>query len=180
MDIDCDINIEDMVEFNVYILSHQPPYKKQLKSTRIVLIICAVLFALLGIIMVLLGNIPTLIAMFAAALFLIIYYWFQFSHNGIRSRIRKTVIKQYSQTPNEEICRHRLSISKEGLHESTDFANTFTDWSAFDSIIQTDNYLYFFLRPGKGYLVPKRAFTDDTAFNLFVNKARNYMSNISS
>jgi hypothetical protein len=123
------------------------------------------------------GDILLSIITFGVVLFIVVYYWFRFNPRQIRNRVRNSLIKQYSRTPNEEICLHRLSISEEGLRESTDFGDSFNAWPAFDSIVQTDNYLYFLLRPGKGYVVPGKAFSNDTEFNLFADTARKYKAN---
>jgi hypothetical protein len=179
MEIEYDLDIEDMVEFNLYALSHHPQTRKRLKTERILTISFAILFMLLGIVMVLIDLTLTPIVLFIAALGFGIYCWFLFNANFFRRRIRKMLIKQYSKIPNDEIGRHKLAISEEGLRESMDFGNSFVNWTAFDSIMQADNYLYFLLNPGKGYIVPKKAFANDTEFNLFADTARKYKASIS-
>jgi hypothetical protein len=61
------------------------------------------------------------------------------------------------------------------VYDSIDFGSGFLKWSAFSTIIQTEKYIYFFLLPIKAYMVPRRAFSDDSAFDLFANQASKYV-----
>jgi hypothetical protein len=180
MEIEYDSNIEDSVEFNLYMFSHEPQLKQRLKIWRIIYIAGVAIFGCLGIASIFLLDSTVTLVFFAAAIICFVFYWFNFRSSQIKQRIRKAVIKQYPKIPNDEICRHKLSISEEGLRESTEFGNRIDNWSAFNEIIKTDKYLYIFFRTGKGYSVPKRAFTDDKAFNLFAETAKGYLSKVSN
>jgi hypothetical protein len=179
LEIEFDSTFEDVVEFNLHIQYHQDPYKKTLKSLRIFFIIGGTILALIGIINIAVKDLtytPLIILCFAGALFSFFNCWFFYDKKRIKNRIRKALIKHYIRTPNVDICRHKFSISEEGVYDSIDFGSGFLKWTAFSSIVQTENYIYFFLLPIKAYFVPRRAFSDDSAFNLFADRARKYMS----
>jgi hypothetical protein len=180
MEIDFESTIDDVVYFNLYILTHQNPYKKNLKYSRVFLIGFSVLCGILGILFLLVFSKYSIasIIYFSLGLYLVFAYWYRFSSNNFRKRVRKAVVKQYSSIPNEEICRHNITISEEGLRDSSEFGESTQKWPAFNSVIQTDQYIYLFLRPGKGFIVPRRVFRDDTSFNLFAGKARNYKEGV--
>jgi hypothetical protein len=172
MDIEYDVNLDDAVEFNHYVSNHNPKSKNRRKIVRAIYIFDIVVFAFIGLVSLLGNQIITGVIFSLLAVGIGTYYWYRFS----RVRIKQAVVKQYVKIPNEEICRHKLSISDSGLHDITDYEESTTHWSAFNEILQTNKYLYFFMKPGKAYIVPKRAFADDMAFNRFVETARNYHS----
>jgi hypothetical protein len=180
LDIDFEITLEDMVEFNLYVLTHQNPFKRNIRFSK-VFSICAMVFcAVLGVSNIFLSKDMVVTFIFFCCVLLIIFiYWFLFNSKRYKDRVRKAIKKHYPRIPNEEMCRHKITISEEGLLDSTDYGNSIQNWSAFDSIVKTDQYIYLFLRIAKGYLIPKRAFSDDASFSLFAEKAMNYKSNIS-
>ena len=177
MDVEFDTNIDDVVELNFHNLHYHPLVKRRIKSTKFLYVFLIVIFAFLGLFSIYVVSDPSIaIVTFAGAIILLILYFFQFNSSQLRKRIKKIVIKEYPKTPNDEICRSKVSISEDGFHTASDFQNSTFRWTAFSDIVRTEQYAYLFLRPGKTFVVPKRAFSDDAAFNRFVETARSYQS----
>jgi hypothetical protein len=175
LNIDFELTLEDMLDFNLYVLTHQDPFKRNIRFSKIFNICAMVFCALMGVYHLFFSkDIVIAIISFAFVLFLIAFYWFLFSPQNYRNRVRKAVVKQYSKIPNAELCRHKISISEEGLRESSEFGEGIQNWSTIESIVQTDRYIYLFLSTAKGFIVPRRAFSDDASFNLFAEESRNF------
>jgi len=65
-------------------------------------------------------------------------------------------------------------ISLEWFFEKTVVSETKRAWSAFDSLDEDANYLYFFISKTHAYVIPKRAFSSLAAAQAFLDKARHY------
>lgn len=175
MNIEYDINLEDIVEFNIYVLKNHPRLKQRRRIMQISFLSFISLVFIGGLILYFTGNDSSLaILLIIIAVGLSGFYWYSSRPARTRNRIRKAVIRQYRKIPNEEMCRHKLTISEEGLLVVTDYEESKAPWSAFSEIVKTPYYLYFFFQPEKAHIIPKRAFSGEKAFNRFVETAMNY------
>ena len=66
---------------------------------------------------------------------------------------------------NSHIGIHKYFISSEGVHDITEFNDTTTKWNVIENIAQTIDHLFILVRPNSAFIIPKRAFPDDSAFN---------------
>lgn len=175
MEIVFDVNLADIVEYNLFNLKHHPQLKKRLAVIRIAFFLIAAVLVVCGLISLLvIHNTSIGILLFVAGLGLLAYFLYQNNNSRTRRRIVQAVKRQYKKIPNEEICKHRVSLSEEGYQVVTDYRENKTAWPEFVEIIQTHNYLYLFLKPGQAFIVPARAFRDVAGFNSFTEKAMNY------
>ncbi len=69
---------------------------------------------------------------------------------------------------------HDMEILPEGLRDTTDFSQTFTQWPAIARITRRGAYLSFWVSPYLAHIVPQRAFADASAFDAFERLARAY------
>jgi hypothetical protein len=176
MNIEYDVNINDIVEFNLFNLKHHPQLKKRLQILRIAYFILSVALVAIGLVMISKSGNSTGILFLVFGVGLFVYYLYQFSGSRVRKRITKAVRNQYKKIPNEEICRHNLTISDAGIHVVTDYHDSTTQWSAITEIVRTEYYIYLFLLPGKAWIIPYRALGSDEKFNRFAETARNYQA----
>jgi hypothetical protein len=75
----------------------------------------------------------------------------------------------YSQGENSTIGVHKYSISLEGVRDITKFNDNTTKWHVVENIAQTVEHLFILLRPNAAFIIPKRAFPDDTVFSQIVH-----------
>ncbi len=177
MEVVFDINLADIVEYNLFNLKNHPELKKRLAVIRITYFSLTAVLVVCGLISLLvMHNTSIGILLFVAGFGLLAYFLYQNNNSRTRKRIIQAVKRQYKKIPNEEICKHRVSLAEEGYRVVTDFGDKNTSWSDFTEIIQTHNYLYLFLKPGQAFIVPARAFRDVAGFNSFAEKAMNYFN----
>ena len=175
MNIDYDINLEDIVEFNIYVLKNHPHIKNRRRIMQISFLSLISLLFIGGLVQYFAGNDSSLaVLLLVIAIGLAVFYWYSSRPSRTRNGIRKAVIRQYRKIPNEEMCRHKLSVSEEGLQVVTDYTESKAPWSAFSEIVKTPDYLYFFFQPEKAHIVPKRAFSGEKTFNRFAETAMAY------
>jgi hypothetical protein len=177
MEVVFDINLTDIVEYNLFNLKHHPQLKNRLAIIRTIYFSITAVLVVCGLISLLvLHNTSIGILLCVAGLGLLVYFLYQNNNSRTRKRIIQAVKTQYKKIPNEEICKHRVSLSEEGYHVVTDFRDNKTAWPEFVEIVQTHNYLYLFLKPGQAFIVPARAFRDVAGFNSFAEKAMDYFN----
>ncbi|MBN1367345.1 MAG: YcxB family protein [Dehalococcoidales bacterium] len=178
MEVVFDMNLVDIVEFNLFNLKHHPQLKKRLAIMRIAVYTLAAVMVILGLISrFILDNSSIGILLLVLGIGLLVYFLWQNNSNRTRKRIIQAVRRQYKKIPNEEICRHRVSLSEEGYRVITDYRDNKTPWSEFAQIVQTNDYLYLFLNIDKSFIVPRRAFRDVAGYNSFAEKAIKYFEN---
>lgn len=111
----------------------------------------------------------TLLVMLAAGFFLC----FSFAMSLLTARIVMTWKPPRVCKPPYRIS-HRLALRFEGLTETSSSGQTTYYWTAIDRIDATATHAFFYTRPDTVVVVPRRAFDSDEAFDLFVDRARDY------
>jgi hypothetical protein len=102
--------------------------------------------------------------LFGAAGF--VYYYFY--PKIIKSNLRKTVRKAFSEGKNSVIGMHKYTFTAEGIHESGELSEGTIKWQAVEKLVQDEKYLFIIIRPNAACIIPKRVFPDEAAFNSFV------------
>ncbi|MBN1367809.1 MAG: YcxB family protein [Dehalococcoidales bacterium] len=174
MNIEYDTTLDDMVEFNIYAMKNHPQLRKRVIIERTMYLTISLLIIFSSLVLYLNSSSFVYIIFLACGIFLLCFYGYFSRRSQIKKRIKKLVIKEHDKIPNEEICRHKILLSETGIYATIEYGESTTKWLAITEIIQTEKYLYFFLKPGKAHIVPKRAFIDEVAFNQFAQTARMY------
>jgi hypothetical protein len=172
MDIEYSIDIDDVIAWNLYQFANSPKIQRQMKIRKIIYITPAIFSLLLGLLL-LLVTLSDAIPLFIIGLFLLFYCFYK--PFLIRKRISKEVISRYNKGKNDVIGKHEFSITPDKIHDFTEVGEQGSSWDIIESIASTEQYLYFIMRGSQGaYVIPKKAFTDDAAFNQFAETAKNY------
>jgi hypothetical protein len=66
--------------------------------------------------------------------------------------------------------RATLTVTTDGLIESSELERTHVDWRAVRKIERTDSHLYVWFGGGKAFIVPRRVFPDDATYQGFAKK----------
>ena len=85
----------------------------------------------------------------------------------MRNQIGKNVIRMHSKGVNADIGKHKFDISPEGIHEFTELGDSATNWKAVENIVKTNEYVYIHIRPSSAAIIPKRVFSNESAFDQF-------------
>lgn len=56
----------------------------------------------------------------------------------------------------EVFCEHTITISDEGIRESTENSESYRKWSAINNISINDNYIFIYDTPMTAHIIPKR------------------------
>ena len=149
-------------------------YRRALKILRIlgiifgsILIISAITFPILGQ-----GDTSTSIALGIVGLFVTIFNFF-----GIEFWTRiiyQPMIKVYGRRPNSVIGKHHLSITPDGINDVNEIGQTSTHWNGIHRYAKNDQYLFLYGYVNTFYIIPKRAFPDETNFNQFIEIVKSH------
>jgi hypothetical protein len=66
---------------------------------------------------------------------------------------------------------HEYSFVPDGLMEKTDANETLIKWGGAHSLLRTDSFLQINIGSGLAHILPRRAFEDHAAFEVFCSKA---------
>lgn len=91
--------------------------------------------------------IGTISVIITSAVFTIPYVAFWFLFMAIL-----VFTKKYSSI----ICEHNLTVSPDGIKETTSQNETLSNWSGYKRLVSTKNYLLIYIAEGNGYIIPKR------------------------
>lgn len=71
-----------------------------------------------------------------------------------------------------------IAFEADGLHHSEAATRSVTPWDAVQYVGQTPEQIYFDFGPGKGVILPKRAFDDPEALDAALEQLRRYCPNV--
>jgi hypothetical protein len=100
-----------------------------------------------------------------------VFYYLNFN-NTWRGKVRKIFNKAYADGKNSLIGAHKYTFSPEGIQDTTALHNDTVKWAAIKNIVQNAEYLFVVRRPDNAYILPKRAFPNQAAFNLFAQNLK--------
>ena len=113
----------------------------------------------------------------AIALFVIsalLFLWAIFYYMIVRKVFRKSVVRNNSWGMNKLTGKHNLSITPDNVTHRNNLIESTNPWSDVEWIKSTDKYLFIKVHGLGPYIVPKRAFTNEEEFKLFIDTARTY------
>jgi hypothetical protein len=89
---------------------------------------------------------------------------------------RKLVEKEFENPRSKSLREERLLvISPEGVAVTTEWADAFTRWGGFETVVKTDAYLYVYeVTPEIAVIVPRRVFPDQQSYDEFADLAQKY------
>jgi hypothetical protein len=70
--------------------------------------------------------------------------------------------------------RHQVSVSPDGINESGEHGQSFTDWRAVERVARDKEYAFVYLNALAAIIIPSRVFQNSAEFEGFVGTAANY------
>jgi hypothetical protein len=173
MDIEYTIEVDDVIAWNLYYYAHSPLAKKQVRNAIITIIVLTLIILFIGITLLKDNEVVLALLSFYICLVLLIYI-FLLRSSGRRD-ITKVTTNQYTTGKNAIIGRHILSITPENIRSVGESSESTSKWDIIEQVISTGEYLFMIFWGSSGaFIVPRKAFADDAAFNLFVETAKKY------
>jgi hypothetical protein len=176
MTAEYEITKEDFIAYNLYHHRHSPTARRQylwawLLPAFLWLIVCVAIWYFAD------RNRGTplrtflhLLPLFSAVPLHLLYFpW------AYKRKLRKTVDGMASEGRNEGLfSRHRVTISPEGVTDSSEHIQTSSAWRAIEQIASTEDHAYIYINAMAALIVPRRGFSSPSEFDEFVRTARQY------
>lgn len=90
-------------------------------------------------------------------------------------KLRQIIAGMVSEGQNRGLfTRHRVTISDEGVSDSSELGQTTTAWRAVERVAAADEHAYIYTNALAAIIVPHRAFTGPTEFDEFVRTAKGH------
>jgi uncharacterized membrane protein (DUF485 family) len=166
---ECEIEKEDVIAWNNYYIQNAPKSKRNLKKIQLFTLPLAFIMFILGIVFIFgtgFLNLPTDDRLTIGIIFVLWglwgFFYFLFLSKIIQFTTARRIRKNYKKGQNLTLGIHNYSISLEGVNDVTEFASTKVKWPAIEDIWETDKHLFIHIRPNGGFIIPRRAFPDES------------------
>ena len=166
MQIEFERTEEDMIQFNLFHLSHSPSIKQQIFITQIVM---AVLVFILPIgVSLFRSNDLSFSDYLVGAIFSIaIYFAWPYMYRTAAIRGVKRLLKEGN---NKSLLGPNIiSLLPEGIFGKSPARESKLNWSSIDKILQNDKYIFIYLGAINALVIPKNAFASDLQRKEFLN-----------
>ena len=174
MDIEYEVNIDDLVAFNLYYYSHSPQIKRQMKTRQVIYLGTALLALIFAIIFTITKpwSWHVIVFLYAYFIFVLFAYIHVFKQSNMEKRIRKELDRRYGQGRNDIIGKHQLSITPVEIKDTTEMGEQTTCWEAIEEVVNEVHHYFLVIRgSSSAYIIPKRAFTSESHAEKFLEKA---------
>ncbi|NLL71658.1 MAG: YcxB family protein [Epulopiscium sp.] len=172
MHIKYEIKEEDYIQFNLFHVKHSPTIKRNVFIQRYII---SLIFLIIPFIFYLFDDpswkfsIPVF---FGIYLFWVFYYPKKFIKN-----MKKNIEKMMKEGRNDYLLGPcELWITEEGIHKKGTSGETKTKWETVEKIARDKEHLYIYIGSLAAYIIPLRAFVEESEKEMFVNIIQKYIS----
>jgi hypothetical protein len=157
MEIEYELTADDLYAFQWRAAHKSPTIRRARRNVYMLLFVAFFLMALVPAI----GADGFDISRFGFVFFIVGYAvvagltWL-FEKRGTRSTILELVGKEKPEKG--QLGKHKLSLSDDGLSESTVVGEQRTSWAGVDRVEENADYIFLYTTPSAAHIVPKRAF----------------------
>jgi hypothetical protein len=161
MTLEYEIALDDVVAFNLYHFDHSRVARRNRNLARygvpvfLGLLVAAIDFPP--------SPVPIVAWILGAVLFVIIWPWIE------RRITRRYVTRFFLEGQNKAMFgKHTLKVLPDSIVETSEHGETSVSWDAVEKIVKTDDMIYIYGSAVAAFLVPRRAFQTEEAFNEFL------------
>ncbi len=182
MEIEYALTADDVVAFQIYVFDHSPAIERQqrvmkrwvvLGSLVLPLLIWAIVIPLTVTADDIGGVILGSIVLCAVPIAWVYAYLTYPIARILRSKTRARVKRWCEERASSELGR-RLTITPASIDWASTVATGSLLWSGVTNLVTEKNHLFLFTDAENAFVVPKRAFRDESDFEKFVETARQY------
>jgi YcxB-like protein len=166
MKIETEITLEDLLAFNQYHNENSQFIKRRLDFLKYLMYGFALFAIGNALLKILQGRIHSaIIEILFASLFLAISW----------SKSRRYISNIYAKGMYKEgknrgmIGRHEIIIHDDEIVEENDSVSLAIKWKAVEKIIKTEKYIFVYISSVSAFLIPRRSFMDNIAYDEFYN-----------
>lgn len=165
MKIDFQLTEQDYIDFNVYHMENSKTIKKSVFIQRYII---SLIFLIAPFVFYNFADIPFSISM---AIFGIIYViWIAFYPQYLKKSVAKRISKMLEEGNNSDFLgSHSISLTEEGLEESSRLGETKKSWSAIERIDITEAHIFIYASAVSAYIIPTRAFENMKQIDEFID-----------
>ena len=174
MDIEYTLDIDDFIAFINYFYDHNPKIKRSLARLRNITLPLGILFIVVPAVFTILAMLNVWVAIFMGLMGLYFILLGIFWPKYLRYNMLKNTAKIDGRRPHRVVGKHKLAVDTESITENSDAGNFSTKWESIDWLASDDNYLYLQTRRNNFYIVPQKAFPDESSFVHFVETVKAY------
>ncbi len=166
MKIETEITLEDLVAFNRYHTENSRFVKRRRDFIK---------YLVYGVALFIIGSalLDILRGEILFAVISIVWAFFLITITG--SKFRQYLIDIYAkglykEGKNKGLIGHReITIRDDAIVEESDSGTHTTKWQSVEKIIKTEKYIFVYASSVSAYLIPRRIFLNDTAYNELYN-----------
>ncbi|MBS4025892.1 MAG: YcxB family protein [Clostridia bacterium] len=175
MEIKYEVIKEDVLDFNMYVLSKSSTAKRSLFLQRFAGPVIFMIFALLL-------NVLRDESVFIYVPFVIAsLIWVLLYPRYFTRHVEKHVSKMLNEGENKAMVgKHILSVNPDEIIETTDVGETKIRWNAIQKIVVTERQVYIFFGEMMAFIIPLRSFDEDIKLQDFVGTIKEFQSKANS
>lgn len=173
--IEYERTLDDIIDFNLYLIRSSPLLQRQAMVGRIITSIIVVILSM-GLIYIIdrdkqFDTIAFIIPLVAGVFFFLIFPWL--NNYGIRSRTTK-LLKEGSNKA--MIGRQRITLQDDSLYCEAPSGESKVKWDAVERVVVNNNHVLLYLGSMNALVIPKRAFANEIDMNFFVEEVQQRMA----
>jgi len=163
MDIEYEITMDDLLNFNLYHLGQS----SILRRFRIIVqfLVPAILILIL-MLTVLTDNFSIILTLVCVVVSVYCLFFYPSDYpKHLKKATRKVCRERINKTAT---CKHKLSLTPDGITEITVWRKGWVHWKVIEKVVSTDDYVFIYNSAVSAYLVPRRAFHDESQYEEFM------------
>jgi hypothetical protein len=172
LNIEYELDANDILVLYLYIYEGSPQKRHVRKIIRrasiigLCLILCGVIILIFAV-----DRSQLSIAITLEILAALAFLWLLVSPYFTRKVLKSGILKKYSQGQNKLTGKHKFSITPKIMIDSSDIGELKICWTAVDHIESTDQYIFIRVQGSGHHVIPRKAFSNDSAYKEFVDLA---------
>jgi len=167
------LDYQDLLAFNVYTLYESPARSSQRWTGRLIL---PVGFLIVAFFLFLWNDLPTEVRYSVPAVLLALSVgWFLFHPWMMKRRYELVLRGLVGKTDDPDLFGvRRLTIQPQALTQAGEISATTRKWTGIQDIVIWKQYAFFYINAMTAFIIPKRAFANERAFDEFIDAARHF------
>ena len=158
--------IDDIIDFNLFHMTHSPSLKRQTQAYR-VLASMLIFFVPVSVALFSGNSVSSFNLIFGflmGLLFFVVYPYLT------RRSVKRRIQKMLSEGENKTMLGHcRMTLLPEGISTKTEHSEGRIDWSAIIKIAESEKHVYLYTGSINAFVVPRTAFENDEAKQEFLD-----------
>lgn len=164
--VEYEYGVDDYVAYSLHFMRTNPKYRRQRLLSRVVL---PVALTVIGILMLLFSQRVSSIALvyFLMVAAYTAYVWLWYYQVS-----KRNLVAMVSAGRNRAMFGHtRIELRPDALWRSSPMSEGWVQWQGIESVERTVEHVFIAIGVSAAYVVPRRAFVNDTAFEAFIARA---------